>query len=443
MRSRRGSGHLRGRETRLTRRGWALLAAGLSSCVASYALGRQELVYLGSFLVLLPLVALASVRVRPLRLSVQRSFSPAVVSVGYSAMVDLRIENRSRSATTEARWRDVRPWHPDANEPASLPGLPSHSANPARRGAHALIRYELTPSTRGSFDIGPMILDFSDPFGLADGSVTAGSSDLLTVIPAVVPLAENIVSLSTDGGPTRTVQRRALGGDDDLMTRQYRRGDALRRVHWRATARAGELMVRQEEQRSHAEARILLDTRRANYRDVQASDTFGAPLSEAFECAVRFTASLGIHLARGGHLVRVIETARAQLGSPEHPEEFLESLASVRLTAEPPQELSLLGGVQRPDRAQGAIFAVLSEADNQIIERLSAQRRAFGVAAVFLIAPRQDAVAQALREAGWTCVIVRPGDPIERAWLALGVAQGEERTALDKPFDREFADDFS
>ena len=54
---------------------------------------------------------------------------------------------------------------------------------------------------------------------------------------------------------------RANPSDDDVMTREYRHGDPMRRVHWAATARHGELMVRQEESVTTPEATIILDQR--------------------------------------------------------------------------------------------------------------------------------------------------------------------------------------
>jgi uncharacterized protein (DUF58 family) len=396
----------------LTRRGWVFLVCGALAIPASYWVGRRELLYLGSFLALLPLLALAFVRFRRIRLSVKRSFSPAVVSAGHPTMADLRVGNLSSSATTDANWRDSWPWWPYATEPGRLPALLPRGPRFAGRGSSVLFRYEVTPPRRGVFELGPMLVDFADPFGLADGALVAGASETLTVTPALMPLADGIVSISADEGMTRTLQRRALGGEDDLMTREYRRGDTLRRVHWRASAHADQLMVRQEEQRSHA------------YRDVIPVTDGEGPQSEAFEWAVAFTASLGVQLARSGFLVQVIETAPAQLASLEHPDEFLESLASVALSAEPPEELSLLRGVQRPDRSQGSVFAILSDADAITVQRLEAQRQSFDLAVAFLVAPRQLALARSLTEAGWLCVTVQVDDPIDSAWLALGALQG-------------------
>ena len=409
-----------------------LLVIGAVAIPSSYWLGRRELLYLGSFLVLLPLFALAFVRLRRMRLSVRRSFSPAVVSVGHPTMADVRVGNLSSSTTAEANWRDSWPWYPDATEPARLPSLMPSGPRFAGRGSSAFFRYEVTPPTRGVFDVGPMLVDFADPFGLADGALVAGDTEPLTVTPEVVAFADGVVSISADEGPTRMLQRRALGGEDDLMTREYRRGDALRRVHWRASAHSGQLMVRQEEQRSHAEARILLDTRLSHYRDAAPPEEIDSPQSEAFEWAVTFTASLGVHLARNGFLVQVIETAPAQLASLEHPEEFLESLASVALSDEPPEELSLLRGVQRPDRSQGSVFAVFSDADPATVDRLGAQRHAFDLAVAFLIAPRQLGLERSLTDAGWLCVTVQVDDPIDSAWAALGAVQAGPALAAER-----------
>lgn len=411
------------RIARLTRRGWALLVCGAVVIPSSYWLGRREPLYLGSFLVLLPIVALAWVRFRRMRLAVTRSFSPSVVGAGHPTTVDVQVQNLSRSSTTTAHWRDCWPWPPYASAPEHLPVLLPRGSQFAGRGSSVRLRYELRPLARGVFPIGPVLVDFSDPFGLADGAFVAGSSEVITVTPDVTALADDVVAISADEGPNRMLQRRALGGEDDLMTREYRRGDALRRVHWRASAHAGQLMVRQEEQRSHAEARVLLDTRRSNYRDRAAPHESDGPESAAFEWAVRLTVSLAVHLSREGFVVRVIETGGAQLASLEHPEDFLESLASVALTDVSGGELSLLPGVQRPDRSQGSVFAILSDADALTVQRLVSQRRSFDLAVAFLVAPRQLGLARTLSGAGWFCVTVGVDDPIEEAWQSVGAMQ--------------------
>ncbi|MDQ1598292.1 MAG: hypothetical protein QOI70_1716 [Microbacteriaceae bacterium] len=409
------------RISRLTRRGGFLLLFGVLALGSSYWLGRSELLYLGSFCALLPLVALAYVRFRRMHFAVTRSFSPSVVSVGHPTVVEVEITNLSQSASMEANWRDSWPWQPFSTIPARLPALLGRGPRPTKRGNSIRVRYSIQPPSRGVYQVGPMLVDFSDPFGLAEGAFTTGPTAELIVTPSVTALADGVVSIAAADGRTRINQRRAFGGEDDLMTREYRRGDALRRVHWRASAHHGELMVRQEEQRSHAEARLLLDTRRTNYPDALAHGAPEAVESESFEWAIALTASLGVHLQRSGFTVQIIETGHRQVASLDRPEEFLESLASVALSdAGGAGDISLLRGVQRPDRSQGSVFVVLSDADPETVDRLVAQRHAFDLAVAFLVSPRQLTLARTLTDAGWLCVTSAPGDPVHSAWLDLG-----------------------
>src|SRR5690606_18569135 len=120
---------------------------------------------------------------------------------------------------------------------------------------------------RGLYAIGPFVVEHEDPFGMAVSTIALGDPDRLVVIPALTDLSEGGPSLADGDGAAQLVQRKPAGNDDDLSTREYRPGDALRRVHWRASARHGELMVRQEEHRSLPDARIIVDTRRRGYPD--------------------------------------------------------------------------------------------------------------------------------------------------------------------------------
>ncbi|MET4783404.1 DUF58 domain-containing protein [Glaciihabitans sp. UYNi722] len=411
------------RVARFTRRGWFLLVLAAVSLPSSYALGRRELLYLGCFLALLPLLALAFVRWRRVPLSVARSFSPPVVGAGHPSIVTVEVNNLAPASAVDANWRDSLPWEPHATAPTRL----QPAARRSRLGGVTRLRYEVVPPRRGFFEIGPMLVDFTDPFGLADGALAVGRAQTLIVTPDVVQLSDDVISIAADEGPSRIMQRRALGGDDDLMTREYRTGDAIRRVHWRASAHHGELMVRQEEQRSHAEARLVFDTQRGNYRDAAPIAEPGDIESRSFEWAVAFVASLGLHLQRSGVLVQVIETGPTQLAGIERPEEFLESLAAVELVDGAPVSLSLLRNSERPDRSQGSIFAVVSDADPDVLERLVAQRRSFDLAVAFLIAPSNGGLAETLRDAGWMCVAVDPDAPVEYAWMAVEAEQEANR----------------
>lgn len=395
-----------------------MLVLGLAAVIAAYAASRSELVPLGAFLAALPGVAWLYVRLRPLRFGARREFSPAVLEAGTASEVRLTLRNESGYRSPAANWRDTWPWPPFAT-----PSHPLAQLDAGRHGSSAAVEYTATPGRRGLFDVGPAIIDFSDPFGLAEGAVIATGSTRLAVTPRIVDLPEGAVAIAADEGPTRLRQRRSFGGEDDLMTREYRQGDAMRRVHWRASAHHGELMVRQEEQRSHAESTIVLDTRRASYRDARGPGTIDEAESDSFEWAVSMCASLSLYLAERGFVVRVIETGDPQLAAVDEFDDFIESLAGLQLLSTNPRWLNLASASARPDRAQGSVFAILSNSDQSTVDRLNAQRGSFDLAVAFVVDPWTSPLVQRLRGAGWLCVSVNPDESLETAWLALAAEQ--------------------
>src|SRR4051812_30946260 len=113
--------------------------------------------------------------------------------------------------------------------------------------------------------------------------------------------------------------------------REYRPGDELRRIVWRASARVGKLMVREAEEGITDQIQIILDTDRGSH----SSD---GDHSESFETGVRAAASLAVeHLrdgyevtveANAGPLTRPLRTAGQQLM-------LLDSFARVEMSREP------------------------------------------------------------------------------------------------------------
>lgn len=397
------------------RRGIALLIVGGILLIAAYAVPRSELLYAGGLLVGLPLLAVIFVRFRRHRLAVARRFSPSVAEAGGQVAVKVEVRNLGPQRTGEASWRDEWPWFPFGTSPSRLKPL---TRNRGMLGASSatMVDYVLDPPRRGVFEIGPLIVEIADPFQLARGEITVGARQKLVVTPRVAALPFTGSSVAADDGSARALQRRNVGGGDDLMTREYRDGDPLRRVHWKATARHGELMVRLEEQRSHARARILLDTRRAGYRDTGPA-THDQPESESFEWALAFTASLAVHLQHTGFSVDVVETGFRQLASPEHHEIFLESFAAIELVDGAPLR-RLFAGLPDQGRSFGSVFAVVADAESHTVDRLVSQRRQFDSALAFVVNPHNEVVIGPLRDAGWACVAVRSTDDLAAVWLA-------------------------
>jgi uncharacterized protein (DUF58 family) len=362
-----------------------------------------------------------------MKLSVHREFSPSPVSAQSTTSVTIDAKNLAPIRSAPLYWNDTLPWRPLATDAARLEPLGTTSSHPSMRTSR--LRYQLTPPRRGVFKIGPLAVAYSDPFGIAVGFMTIGSTSELVVTPYVADLPLSGLWLEAPDGAARLVQATGVGNADDLMTREYRRGDALRRVHWRASARHGELMVRQEEQRSYPEATIVFDTRAASYRGYWESDQeLGSHSvhSATFEWSVVMLASLGIHLHRAGFVVHIAETAERQVIELADDEarlaresDFLLSLASVRL-------IEAHGRPETTALAQGPVFAIVSEPDDATLEWLAATKRPFELGAVFVVGGSHR-VTQAMGEQGWHVIPVDPRSSPVLAWGVLAEELGIQR----------------
>ena len=91
-------------------------------------------------------------------------------------------------------------------------------------------------------------------------------------------------------------------GDDDVIARVYLPGDAMKRLHWKATAHRGELMVRQEEQQINPRAGVFLDCEPRTQGTARDSKRLWE-YSPTFEWGIVAAASIVHHLARNGYVV--------------------------------------------------------------------------------------------------------------------------------------------
>jgi len=439
--SRRGLTAVTVAGVRLSRRGWGFLAASAILFIAAYASGRQELLYGASLLAILPITAAIVVRARRPRLGLTRSFSPQIIQAGTTTDAAITVRNLSAGRSMRARWWDVVPWGPGTVEGGLIPALEPRSPRFLARGNATTLHYELRPPRRGRFEIGPLGAEVGDAFGLATSSVVVGAAESLIVTPEVIALSESGLSVPAGDGEARLLQRRAAGDDDDAMTREYRRGDAMRRVHWRASARHGDLMVRQEEQRSLPEATIFIETQFEGYQD--ASDEESGAESAAFEWSVRMLASVAVHLRRMGFFVTVVESGTPQLtevgGGKRRTwgdEEFLSTLASLELTDEANDELRSSSG------SGGPLIALVGSPHQETVDAMIARRRPGELAVAFMVTgatgldvfgrsfgyvPGAPRIADRLTDAGWLVVPVRSDDDHSAAWRAVVVETGRAR----------------
>jgi uncharacterized protein (DUF58 family) len=281
----------------LTRRGWSLAGAALGLAVAGRLLGTVELFILTTGVVLLLLTSAVWARSRRYDLVARRSVRPARLHVGGDGRVDLTVANRSQRVTPLLTVTDV---FDDGHRAARfvLPPLPP--------GETAKAAYRLPTNRRGRFRIGPLAVSATDPFGLTRRTWTLSAHSEVLVCPRV----HDILAPRQAGGrlvaTVETVHARAQAadGEDFLTLREYEVGDDLRRVHWRSTARVGELMIRQDEAQWRSRSIVVLDTRP------------GAHNAQSFETAVEATASIVDRLTRMRRRVEVLASNGRSLGAP-------------------------------------------------------------------------------------------------------------------------------
>jgi uncharacterized protein (DUF58 family) len=303
-------------------RGWGLLAAGVVALLLAQVMGRRDLLSLAMLLILLPLVALFGVRILKPRFQVYREFNPSTVETSSTTTVRLAVARTGAGAGVVIMEEKLPPRFGES--PAFR--FPARSAV----GGTSRYEYHLRSGKRGQFTIGPVTAEFSDPFGLSLHRHSIDDGDTLTVTPAAVDLpVTGLAGARGNDGVTAT-RIRANPSDDDVMTREYRHGDPMRRVHWAATARHGELMVRQEESVTTPEATIILDQRYTAFHNgfnSVFSGTHGDAgqelvTSDTFEWAVTAAMSISAHLTERNYALRILDAQGdpAFLRSPSAPE---------------------------------------------------------------------------------------------------------------------------
>ena len=404
----------------MTTRGRSFLAAAAAAAISAVILGEKDLLRVAVLLAALPLLAAAYVGRSRYKLACTRSLEPGRAPVGSSARVILRLQNMSRLPTGTLLLEDRLPYALGSRPRVVLERLGAHMASS--------VAYTVRADVRGRYPVGPLVIRLTDPFGLCELTRSFPSVDRLTVIPQVTPLPSVRLAGEYAGTGDSRARSVAVHGEDDAATREYRRGDDLRRVHWRSTARTGELMVRREEQPWESRATVVLDTRLYAHR--------GEGPTSSFEWAVSATASIAVHLRQAGYKLRLVTGTGVDLDAMEAGGEgaILDTLADVKLS----QAGDLAGLVDMVRRRSDGglvigLFGALSTAEAEVLTGLrgnGATCIGFAIDSstwVTMTPPdRQEADRQhaqtslALVRSGWRSVPVAHGDSLAALWPAAG-----------------------
>ena len=391
-----------GRFSGLTTRGRCLLAAGAATAVSALVLDERDLLRVGAFVALLPLLALLLADRTRRAVRAERTLVPDRVPAGSEVAVELRVTGGPLLGAV--RLTDVVP---DAAGPvpAAPPRFTVHRLS-ARTGA--LLSYPLVPPQRGVHRIGPLTGRATDPLGLAEFERELAPASRLVALPRVVELRGQAYALGSGEGTPGAALAHQGPGRSDVLVRPYRHGDELRRVHWRSTARHDELMVRLEERPWRSTTTVLLDRRDCAHR--------GRGAGSSLETAISVVASVCAHLTGRGDVIDVVTEDGVPLGTATGSvDALLDALAALRPAARtdlsgPPltgDVLAVLGALG-PGGVEALVTRVPSGGHAVLLDVDSWERSTTPGSA--------GAAARSLRSAGWHVSVVTEGTGPDRVW---------------------------
>jgi len=132
-------------------------------------------------------------------------------------------------------------------------------------GKEVTAGYDIRCDMRGYYQIGPLLMESGDLFGLHRRYRVDAEPHYLLVYPKVVPLQGYDLASRRPIGDVRMIHRLFEDPTPISGVRPYEAGDPLNRVHWRATARTGMLHSKIYEPSTLAGATVLLDFHKAGY----------------------------------------------------------------------------------------------------------------------------------------------------------------------------------
>ncbi len=234
--------------------------------VAGLVLRLELLVY--AMYVLLGVLLISRVLARTWieSLSAKRHCSETRLEVGGTLPVEVTLSNSSPLAVPWALIEDSLPTEALTASPAQLKfegsrmqlvRIPSHGEK--------VVSYEVTFLRRGYYQVGPLLVESGDLFGLHRRYRVLTLPHYVTVLPHVVPLEGYDIASPRPLGEIKLTHRLFEDTARISGVRQYVEGDAFNRIHWRATARTGTLQCKTFEPSCIAGATLVLDFQRDNY----------------------------------------------------------------------------------------------------------------------------------------------------------------------------------
>lgn len=358
-----------------------LLIVAVTLVVAAFSTGFAFLFYLLYLAILVIGGSYVLVRLGLTDLEAGYAVSQLHGHVGDRMRVTYTLRNGSRIA---------KPWL-EIHNPTTLPGgLPGRAISLAGRTERSwLIRAPL--SRRGHFRIEPLHIRTGDPFGFFEASATVGQGISVVVYPRLEPLPRwRLPAAALEGShasPVRTLQTTPMA----TSIRPYAPGDAMNRIHWKTTARHGEIQVKEFDLEQTADAWIILDLQRG----IQA----GQGDESTVEAAVRAAASIADRALQENRAVGMtVNVGRSALLPPDRGGrqhlKIMQLLAAVEADGTAPLVETLITTVGRLRRGMTAVI-ITASLDPAWVRPLAALRtRGVSCVVVTLDAAAYDKLAR-------------------------------------------------
>jgi len=297
----------------------------------------------------------------------------ARAQVGQEAQEVIEVRNRSFLPKV---WLEVE-------DPSDLPGHRSKRVViiPPRRSRNWIVNTPLR--RRGLFDWGPLRITASDPFGIFRRTRLIGGQQQILVYPPVVELPHFQAPPANLPGEGRFRRRTHYVTPNASGVREYAPGDAFNRIHWKSTARTGEMMVKTFELDPASDIWVILDLeRRVNAgHDDESTEEYG----------VRVAASVARHyiienrpvgMITFGRDLRTLEPERGQ----QQLTRILESLATANAVGDAPLG-NLLMEEQRRFGRHTTLVVITSSTDDSWLTAIQSLTQRGVRAAVVLLDP--------------------------------------------------------
>jgi len=198
------------------------------------------------------------------------------------------------------------------------------------------LQYRCLCPQRGKYHLGPINAYFFDPLGIFYFRVKYHVVSELYVYPRTFRIRK-FPQLNKGSSPWMGIETSRVSGDDDEFygVREYRRGDPIKRIHWMASARKNQLIVKEFQRQSFFRATLLFN--------LEKDDNFGQGKESVAEYTIKIAASVAKYLIDLGVSIELISHAGEVVHIPFNKgEAHLEEILKFLTIAQPESRITLL-----------------------------------------------------------------------------------------------------